>query len=247
MYFVPLISPEPVTVSQSSGNTQRMRLISVTRQFAADSFSVAGEFEVTGEGSHRNTFDPAENVRRNERKLKDGGSLERALHYISIEGAGWGRIEVDGVVSNRFATVTEVRLQFNARGHHSPVTIGLHDLHLVDGAVRADNAVVARVNTLTFQRTAGRAKMAVSLASVNRENAKDSLWQTLKGAGQPLHQTNLRGADRQRRHSRLRAVARGGGTGVHVPKRAESAGHARASPLAIHSRAARERRFDSAD
>ena len=97
------------------------------------------------------------------------------------DGAGHGRVEVEGVVSNGVATVTEGRLQFNARGHSSPVMIGLHDLRLVDGAVRAENAVVARVNTLTFQRAASRPKMAVALASVNRENAKDNLWQTLKG------------------------------------------------------------------
>jgi hypothetical protein len=181
MYFVLLISPDPVTVTQSAGNTQRTRVISATRRFAADSFSVTADFEFTGEGSHRNTFDPEDNIRRHERKLKDGGSLDRVLSYICVEGAGRGLMEVEGTVSNRVATVTEVRLQFNAHGRPSPVTIGLNDIRFIDGVPRLDNAVVARVNSLLFQRSAGRPKMAVTVASVKRAGAGDNLWQKLKG------------------------------------------------------------------
>jgi hypothetical protein len=181
MYFVLLISPDPVTVSESAGNTQRTRIISVTRRFSPASFSVAAEFEFTGEGSHRNTFDPADNIRRHESRLKEGGSLDRVLSSITVEGAGQGLMEVEGVVSNQVATVTEVRLQFNTHGQPSPVCIGLNDIRYIEGVARPDNAIVARVNSLMFQRSAGRPKMAVSVASVKRAGAGDNLWQKLKG------------------------------------------------------------------
>ena len=61
------------------------------------------------------------------------------------------------------------------------MSIGLIDIRQIDGANRFDNEVVARVNTLAFQRTAGRSKMAVTVASVKRKDAGDNLWQKLKG------------------------------------------------------------------
>jgi hypothetical protein len=84
-------------------------------------------------------------------------------------------------MSNAAPVVTEVRLRFNDAGKSSPVTIGLHDFRWVDGAVRAENAVVARVNTLTFKRTPGRPKMEVSVASVKRADAGNGLWQQFVG------------------------------------------------------------------
>jgi hypothetical protein len=183
MYFVPLISPDPVTIDQSAGNAQRTHVHPTARHLATDTFLVSADFELIGEGTHRNNFDPADNIRRHERKLKEGGSLDRVLTYISVEGAGRGLIEVEGTVSNRVATVTEVRLQFNAHGQTSPVSIGLNDIHFVNGAVKFDNALVARVNSLKFQRSPGRpAKMAVTVASVKRADASDNLWQKLKGS-----------------------------------------------------------------
>ncbi len=181
MYFAPLISPEPVSVSENAGNTQRTRVRSVTRTFQADSFAARCEFEITGAGWQRNTFDPTNSIRRNEKKLREGGVVERALSHIHIEGAGSGWIEVEGTVTNRIATVTEVRLQFNARSQTSPVTIGLNDLRSVDGVIRTENEIIARVNTLAFRRGAGRPRMAVTVASVRRKDAGDNLWQKLKG------------------------------------------------------------------
>ena len=181
MYFVPLISPEPVSVHDSAGNAQRARVITATRRFTPGAFSAECEFTITGEGSHRNIFDHTDNVRRHERQLRAGDTLERVLQYISIEGPGHGLIEVEGVVTGRVATVTEARLRFNARGESSPVTIGLADLSYRDGALCITNEIVARVNTLAFRKSAGRPRMAVTVSSVKRKEAGDSFWQKLKG------------------------------------------------------------------
>ncbi len=181
MYFVPLISPDPVATSENPGNTQQARLLSTTRHLAPEKFSATCEFEIIGAGSQRNVFDPTNHLRRSEQRLKDGGVLERQLDNIVVSGAGRGRIEVEGVMSNAAPVVTEVRLRFNDAGQPSPVTIGLHDFRWVDGAVRSENAVVARVNTLTFRRAPGRPKMDVSVASVKRADAGSGLWQQFVG------------------------------------------------------------------
>ena len=182
MYFVPLISPEPVSVLESAGNAQRAQAISFTRRFTPGAFTAECEFTITGDGSHRNTFDNSDKVRRHERQLRAGEPLERVLQYISIEGPGHGLIEVEGVVTGRVATVTEVRLRFNAHGQTSPVTIGLADLlYNKDGALCITNEIVARVNALEFRKAPGRPRMAVIVSSVKRKEAGDNFWQRLKG------------------------------------------------------------------
>jgi hypothetical protein len=86
--------------------------------------------------------------------------------------------------------VTEVRLRFNSRGHASPVSISLQDIGYHDGTIQFENEIVARVNALTFRRQAGPPKMEVTLASVKRKDAANSLWQNfvggLKGAAANL-------------------------------------------------------------
>ena len=181
MYFVPLISLEPVSVVMSPGNTQRARMVSAKRSFTAKSFLVTCEFEFLGEGSQQNIFDHTEKVRRHQQELKEGGSLDHQLGSINIEGAGSVTIEVEGTMTGRVPTVTEVRLRFNARGRPSSVTIGLHDIRYLDGAFRLRNESVARVNTLTFRRKPGPAKMDITVGSVKRKGASDTFWQNLMG------------------------------------------------------------------
>ena len=181
MYFVPLISLEPVSVIKSPGNTQCARMVSITRSFKAKSFLVTCEFEFIGEGNQQNVFDHTEKIRRHEQELKDGGSLNHQLDSISIEGVGSVRIEVEGTMTGHVPTVTEVRLRFNGHGRPSPVTIGLHDIRYLDGAVRLRNESVARVNTLIFQRKPGPTKMDITVASVKRKDAGSNFWQNLVG------------------------------------------------------------------
>jgi len=181
MYFIPLISPDPVSVHESAGNAQRAQFVSLTRRFSPGAFSGECEFMFTGDGTHRNIFDNSEKVRRHERRLQAGEALERVLQYISIEGSGRGVIEVEGVVTGSVATVTEVRLRFNAHGETSPVSIGLADLLYRENQLVITNDIVARVNALTFQKAEGRPRMGVTVSSVKRKDAGDSLWQKLKG------------------------------------------------------------------
>jgi hypothetical protein len=181
MYFVPLISPDPVTCETSRGSTQAARVTSAKRKADADSFSTRCEFEFSGKGSQQSNFDLTNHVRRHEQKLKKGGALERQLVSITVEGPGSGVVEIEGVVTNGVQTVTEVRLRFNARGKASPVSIGLCDVVFKDGKFQRVNEIVARVNTLTFRRQPGRPKMEVALASITDKGASKGIWQSIKG------------------------------------------------------------------
>ncbi len=181
MYFVPLIAPEPVAISQSPGNTQRARVISTKRRFVRNKFFVTYQYEFVGAGDQRNAIDHSEKIRRNERALKAGRPLDEQLESINITGGGYITVEADGAVEGSTTNVTEVRLSFNARGQQSPVTIGIHDLKWVDGHVVSQNEVVARVNSLTFKRQPGEPRMELSIASVKPKDAPDSLWQNFVG------------------------------------------------------------------
>ena len=86
MYFVPLISPEPVAIVQSPGNTQRARILSVARRESGNQFSAVCEFAITGEGTHDNIFVHSELIRQNERRLQEGGELNR---YCSFANAAF--------------------------------------------------------------------------------------------------------------------------------------------------------------
>jgi hypothetical protein len=182
MYFVPLTSPEPVSLSKSAGNTQRAKILSVIRRDAGDSFIVTCEVEFAGQGSQRNLFDQGREIHNHERDLKAGKALERQLSSINVEGSGRLKIEVEGTKTGATLTVNEVRLHFNAHGQDSPVSIGLNDIKLLDGKVQPCNELIARVNTLTFRRKPGAPKMEVSVASVKRADAGDNLWQNFVGS-----------------------------------------------------------------
>jgi hypothetical protein len=181
MYFVPLISLEPVSVVKSPGNTQCARMVSATRSFTARSFLVTCEFEFVGEGTQQDVFDHTDKVRRHEQELKEGGTLDHQLGSINVEGAGSVSVEVEGTMTNHIPTVAEVRLQFNNHGRPSPVTIDLHDIRYLDGSIQLRNESVARVNTLIFRRKPGPTKMDITVASVKRKDAGNSFWQNLVG------------------------------------------------------------------
>ena len=182
MYFVPLISPEPVSSTTSPGSTQAARVLSAKRKSTAHSFVVTCEFEFTGNGSQQSLLDLAPTIRRHERQLRAGGSTGRQLSSITVNGPGSGTIEVEGTISNSVETVSEVRLRFNAHGKTSPVSIGLCEIRYREGEFRRLNEIIARVNTLTFRRKPGPPKMEVTVASVKNKGAGDGLWQNLKGS-----------------------------------------------------------------
>ncbi|HXJ75384.1 MAG TPA: hypothetical protein VNM37_21190, partial [Candidatus Dormibacteraeota bacterium] len=163
MYFVPLISPEPVSCITSPSNTQAARVLSAKRNSTSRSFVATCEFEFTGDGTEQSIFDLAPSIRRHEQRLKAGGSIGRQLSSITVEGQGRGTVEVEGTISNSVETVIEVRLRFNAHGKTSPVSIGLCDLHYVAGECQRFHEIIARVNTLTFRRKPGPPKMEVTV------------------------------------------------------------------------------------
>ena len=181
MYFVPLITPEQVSVFTNAGNTQCARVISSRCHTNGNTFQAVCEFNFVGEGLERNIFDHAVIIKRRQKELKEGKPLAHQLTDISVQGSGTGSVEIEGLLTNGQPTVTEVRLRFNTHGHTSPVTIDLEDIVPRDGTLHYENATVARVNTLTFRLISGQPKMEVTLASVKRKDAGDSLWQNFVG------------------------------------------------------------------
>jgi hypothetical protein len=192
MYFVPLISPEPVSSLTTPGSTQSVHLFSAKRRFTANSFVATCEFEIAGQGSHQNPFDLSEAIRRHERQLKAGGSMRRQLNCITVDGKGSGGMEVEGILSNGVQTVTEVRLRFNAQGHASPVSIGLCDIRYVDGEFKRYKETVAQVNSLTFRRQPGPAKMEVTVASVKKKGVSQEPQSTCSSILLPLRESGIR-------------------------------------------------------
>lgn len=182
MYFVPLISPEPVSVFTNAGNTQCARVLSLTCRTNGQAFSADCEFKFTGTGSQQNIFDHANNIQNHMKELLAGESLKHQLGSINVAEAGSGSVEIEGTLTNGRPVVNLVQMRFNRHGQVSPVTINLRDFVYRDGSVRAANEMVARVNALTFRRTTGTPKMEVTLASLKRKGAGNGLWQNFVGS-----------------------------------------------------------------
>ena len=186
MYFVPLISPEPVSVFTDASNSQCARVLSFSSQTNGASFSVTCEFDFTGTGSLQNVFSHTAKIKKHEQELQAGTPLKHQLDSINVLGHGSGSVEIEGVFTNGQRMVNLVELRFNRHGHTSPVTINLEDIVYRNGAIHSENEIVARVNSLTFRRSSGTPKMEVGLASLKPKDAGDGIWQNFMG--------NLKGA-----------------------------------------------------
>ena len=184
MYFVPLISPTRVDRETSVDNQQQVGIVSYEKKVTSKSFTVVCEFEIAGKGFHKNIFDSAGMIAVHTAELEKGESLTNTLDYINFEGEGFGRIEVKGTMADSVPTVTEVDVQFNARGHKSPVTIGLYDIKPKDGKYQYENRsneIVARVNTLVFKRTDQAPRMGIKVASISKSEKPEGFWSHVKG------------------------------------------------------------------
>ena len=181
MYFVPLISPELVSVFTNTGNSQCARVLSFDCQTNAATFHAACEFDFIGAGLLRNDFDHAFTINLHDKQLKAGKPLKHQIASISVQGTGTGSVEINGTLINGVHTVTGLLMRFNSRGHASPVNILLEDIYYRDGTVHFENEMVARVNSLKFFKKDGEPKMEVILASVKRKDAGDGLWQNFLG------------------------------------------------------------------
>ena len=185
MYFVPLIAPTLVDNISSANNDQQVGIISYEKNVDTDSFQVACEFEILGKGFHMNTFDPNGMIEAHTVDLEKGETLKHMLDYIKIEGDGYGIVQVKGQLMGSTRTVTEVDMQFNAKGHKSPVTIGLYDIKPKNGEYKyknRSNEEVARVNALIFKKTEQTPRMGITIASITKKNASAGLWGKIKGA-----------------------------------------------------------------
>lgn len=185
MYFIPLIAPTAVDNISSVNNQQQVAIISYQLKERSKSFRVTCEFEILGSGFHMNTFNPDGMIEAHSDELKKDQTLTNMLDYIRFDGDGYGIIEVKGTSKGSERTVTEVSMQFNAKGHKSPVTIGLYDIQPKDGNYlyeNKSNEVVARVNSLIFTKTEGVPHMAIKVASISRPDESEGFWAGLKGA-----------------------------------------------------------------
>ena len=181
MYFVQLISPEPVEMSKSDGNTQMSRILSIKRHENSGKFSVICQFEIFGAGTQQNIFDQTVTIRANEDFLVKGGTLKHRLGYINIEGTGRGSLRVEGTLTGGRPLATQFSFRFNGQGQRSPVTIGLNDIRWIDGSPHAVNEQVIRVNSLSFRRPEGPPKMEITVASIKSRNAGNGLLINLVG------------------------------------------------------------------
>jgi hypothetical protein len=180
MYFVPLISPGPVTSVKNAGNTQQAQIVSVNCRTNDKTFHASCEFDFIGQGYQRHLFDHSEDILTHEQTLKKGEALEKQLAAIIVQGGGSGVFEIEGVITHGLRQTKEVRLRFN-HGHTSPVFVEISDIYFDGKEYRQRNELSARVNTLTFRQTPGPARMEISLASVNKKGAKGNLWQSVLG------------------------------------------------------------------
>ena len=181
LYFVALISPEPMTISESPTNTLGVRATAIRQESGKDRFSMSLAFDVSGQGFRHYAIDQSDLLRSQSRRLAAGKTLERQLDYIRYEGAGTGWLEVEGRIEGGVKTVTVVRLRFNDGDGGSPLTIGLKDVRSVDGALKSENELVARVNILEFTRGGTPPRMGVHVGSVKRRDAGNNLFQNFKG------------------------------------------------------------------
>lgn len=181
MYFVPLISPEPVAVLTNAGNTQCAEVLSLVCHTNGMNFSATCEFDFVGRGSQQNIFDHTNNIQNHMQELLAGDPLKHQLGSINVADAGSGSVEMEGTFTNGQPLVNMLKLRFNRQGRTSPVTINLMDFVYHDGSIQVENEMIARVNALTFHRTTGTPKMEVSIASLKRKGAGNGLWQNFVG------------------------------------------------------------------
>jgi len=179
-----MVSLTLVESVSSVDNAQQVGIISCKRLVDDDSFKATIEFRMAGKGFHKNTYDPEDMIADNVKHIKKPEPLKNMLDYITFEGEGYGTVEIEGVRSGPVELATEITVNFNARDHKSPVTIGIYDVKCVNGKYKYENRhnkTIVRVDSLTFRRTAGPAKMEVKLASLYNFQDSENLWAVLKG------------------------------------------------------------------
>ena len=185
MYFVPLISRTLVDREISANNDQQVGIIKYEKNVTSESFRVVCEFEISGRGFHKTTYDAEGMIKAHIDDSEKGESLTHILDYIKVEGEGFGRVEVNGTMTGSTPSVTEVYMEFTGRGHKSPVTVGLYDIRQKEGQYKYENRsnqIIARVNSLVFKKTEKTPRLGITLASIRDQSESDGLFGAVKGA-----------------------------------------------------------------
>jgi hypothetical protein len=184
MYFVPLISPVDVTIEISANNKQVGNLVSYEGRKTDKNFYASCEFRMKGDGYYTNYFDPNGMLEWNMEETKRGKTLKNILDYIKFEGEGYGRVDVKGKFTDSGKVVTNVDVHFDARSEKSPVTVGLYTLKPVDGEYDYKdryNMMVARVRTLSFEKSDAVPEMAIKVGAVGSDEDSLGGWEQFKG------------------------------------------------------------------
>lgn len=184
MYFVPLISPVPVSEVISADNGQKGHLISYGFSKTKSQFHVSCEFRMKGSGFFMNQFDHDAMIDWNVQEVGEDKVLKNVLDYIKFEGEGYGRIEVKGKISGSEMTAEKVEVHFDARGAESPVIIGLYNADLAskqDGHCRRFDYKVARIKTLLFSKSESAPKLGIKISAVGETEEGLGVWESIKG------------------------------------------------------------------
>jgi hypothetical protein len=184
MYFVPLISPVPVSAVTSQNNTQGGHILSYESRRTGSSFYVTCEFRMEGKGFYIDEFDDDAMAEWNIKSAGNKKVLKNILDYIKFEGEGYGRIEAKGEITGTKMMVENVEVRFNARGAESPVTVGLYDVDITkktDGHYRQYNKKVARITTLTFNRSEAAPRLELKISAVGKDEESLGTWAHIKG------------------------------------------------------------------
>jgi len=184
MYFVPLISPTMVECHISKNNNQLSKVISREVEIDGNEFYIQCEFQMWGNGTHQNTFDSTEMIKRNMGNLTGEKPLKNVLDYIKFNGQGYGTITAQGQIVNSKPVVQKVVVDFSSRDDKSPVTIGLYSINPINNEYKYENnfrKIVARIKSLSFERTDGTPRMAIKLSSVANDEVSNGFWGRLKG------------------------------------------------------------------
>ena len=183
MYFVPLNSLTAVSVQTAPDTSFAAGVINWQRKDGRNnSFTLTCDFEITGSGLYKVVYEPNEMIGLVSRGNTNDRRITGLLDWIQLDDACRGRVEASGRIQNGDAVIDEVAVSFNRGKQRSPVTIALYDVPRVEGRYEygnRQNSTIARVKTLTFQRSDGAPRMSVEIASVQKAYQSEGLFSSI--------------------------------------------------------------------
>lgn len=183
MYFVPLNSLTAVSTETDPNTNFAAGIVNWQRRDKRNkTFVLSCDFEITGSGLYKVVYDPCEMINLVSRKHQKEKKLTGLLDWIQFDGPCLGRVEAEGKVQGDDAIIEEVTVCFNRSGQRSPVTIAIYDLPRVKNRFdynNRQNSTIARVNTLTFQRSEEAPRMSVEVATVSKAQEAEGFFSSL--------------------------------------------------------------------